>query len=363
MTSGVFKLSGLGVLALLAGACGSGSNAPTCSPVFGGATAFPTLDQWCQVSLVNGDITPNAGVTPYNLNTPLFSDYAVKRRTVWLPSGASAAYDATNVFDFPDGTVFTKSFGFADDMRKPQPIITWVETRIVWKNAGVWQGMSYTWDAAQKVATAQPGGEVLSLSWIDQTGQTVTTNGYLVPSINQCFECHQVSTVFEPIGPKARNLNGNFTYPDGTTQNQLAHWSSTGLLSGAPDPSAAPKLAVWNDPSTGTLDDRARAYLESNCAHCHSPTGFAFNTGLFLSTLETNPVNLGICKKPVAAGQGGGGLVYDIVPGDPNNSILHFRLDSADIGVRMPEIGRSLIDTAGLQLITDWITALPGSCP
>ena len=358
----MFRFSALAFLALLAGACGS-SSTPSCTPVSGGTTAFPTLDKWCQVSLLDGDVTPNAGVTPYNLNTPLFSDYAVKRRTVWMPSGGSATYDATNVLDFPDGTVFTKSFGFPDDMRKAQPIITWVETRVVWKTAGIWQGMSYTWDAAQKVATANPGGEVLSLSWIDGTGQTVTTDGYLVPSVNQCVECHQVSNVFEPIGPKARNLNGNFTYPDGSTQNQLAYWTSKGLLSGAPDPSAAPKLAVWNDPSTGTLDDRARAYLESNCAHCHSPTGYALNTGLYLSTLETNPVNLGICKKPVAAGQGGGGLTYDIVPGDPNDSILHFRLDSADIGVRMPEISRSLIDTAGLQLITDWITSLPGSCP
>ena len=247
----MFRFSALAFLALLAGACGS-SSTPSCTPVSGGTTAFPTLDKWCQVSLLDGDVTPNAGVTPYNLNTPLFSDYAVKRRTVWMPSGGSATYDATNVLDFPDGTVFTKSFGFPDDMRKAQPIITWVETRVVWKTAGIWQGMSYTWDAAQKVATANPGGEVLSLSWIDGTGQTVTTDGYLVPSVNQCVECHQVSNVFEPIGPKARNLNGNFTYPDGSTQNQLAYWTSKGLLSGAPDPSAAPKLAVWNDPSTGT---------------------------------------------------------------------------------------------------------------
>ena len=313
--------------------------------------------------MVNGDVVPNASVTPYNLNTPLFSDYAVKRRTVWMPSGVSATYNATDVFDFPEGTVLTKSFGFADDMRKAQPIITWVETRVIWKNAGVWQGMAYTWDAAQKVATANPGGEVVSLSWIDQTGATVTTDGYLVPSVNQCLECHQVSNVFEPIGPKARNLNATVAYPDGSSQNQLAYWTSKGLLSGAPDPSQAPYLPVWNDPTTGSLNDRARAYLDANCSHCHSPTGYALNTGLFLSSLETNPVNIGICKKPVAAGQGGGGLTYDIVPGDPNNSILHYRLDSTDIGIRMPEIGRSLIDTAGLQLISDWITALPGSCP
>jgi len=336
---------------------------PSCTPVSGGATAFATLDQWCQVSLVNGDISPEAGVTPYTLNTPLFSDYAVKRRTVWMPSGGSATYDATNVFDFPDGTVFTKSFGFADDMRKPQPIITWVETRVIWKTAGAWQGMSYIWDKAQKTASVAPGGEVVSLSWIDANGQPAGTDAYLVPMANQCQECHQVSQVFEPIGPKARNLNGNNTYPDGTTQNQLAYWTAKGLLSGAPDPSAAPKLAVWNDPSTGTLDDRARAYLESNCAHCHSEVGAAGYVGLWLTSAETNPTHLGICKKPVAAGQGGCGLTYDIVPGSPENSILHCRLGSTQVGILMPEIGRSVVDVDGLQLITDWLTSLPGSCP
>lgn len=332
----------------------------------GGATGFATLDQWCQVSLVNDDISPMAGVTPYTLNTPLFSDYAVKRRTVWIPDGGSATYDATNVFDFPDGTVFTKSFGWADDMRKAQPVLTWVETRIIWKNAGSWQGLSYTWDSAQKVATANPGGETVPLSWIDTTGATITTN-YLVPSVPQCGECHDdlqdTTLVFEPIGPKARNLNGNETYPDGTTQNQLTYWTATGLLAGAPDASLAPKLAVWNDPTTGTVDDRARAYLESNCAHCHGATGAARNTGLYLSSLETDPTSYGICKRPVAAGAGAGGRPVDIFPGDPTQSIIPFRMDSDEPAIAMPQIERSVVDAQGLQLITDWISSLDGGCP
>lgn len=147
----------LGLLPIALLAVGCGSSTPPCTPVPGGATPFATLDMWCQVALVNGDITAMSGVTPYTLNTPLFSDFAVKRRTVWMPSGGSATYDATNVFGFPDGTVFTKSFGWADDMRKPQPVLTWVETRVIWKNAGTWQGVAYTWDAAQKTATVNPG--------------------------------------------------------------------------------------------------------------------------------------------------------------------------------------------------------------
>jgi uncharacterized repeat protein (TIGR03806 family) len=356
---GGLRDSGLLLAAAVALSCGSKTS--TCTPVSGGATPFATLDQWCQVSLVNDDISPMAGVTPYTLNTPLFSDYAVKRRTVYVPSGGSATYDATNVFDFPDGTVLTKSFGFADDMRKAQPILTWVETRVIWKNAGTWQGVSYTWDAAQKVASVNPGGEVVPLTWIDANGQTVNTN-YLVPSEPQCAQCHDSSLTFEPIGPKARNLNGNETYPDGTTQNQLTYWSAIGLLTGAPDPSVAPKLAVWNDPTTGTLDQRARAYLESNCAHCHSLTGESGYTGLLLSTSITDPISYGVCKKPVAAGAGGGGFTYDIVPGAPGSSIIPFRMNSTEPSIAMPQIERSVVDVEGLQLITDWIASLPGTC-
>jgi uncharacterized repeat protein (TIGR03806 family) len=358
--SRVFRVAGFLLLAPLAGCH---DTALPCTPVSGGATAFATVDQWCQVSLVNGDIEPSSGVTPYTLNTPLFSDYAVKRRTVWMPAGRSATYDNTNVFDFPDGTVFTKSFGFADDLRKPRPIITWVETRVIWKNAGLWQGMSYTWDAAQKIASANPGGTVLTLSWVAANGQPVTTNGYLVPTVSQCFECHQVGQVFEPIGPKARNLNGDSTYPDAGTQNQLTYWTRSGLLADTPDLSLIPKLPVWNDPATGTLDQRARAYLESNCAHCHSVTGYAKPYGLYLSTLETNPDSLGICKRPIAAGQGACGLTYDIVPGSPDTSIMNCRLHSKEEGVRMPELGRSVVDVEGAQLITDWLSSLSGSCP
>jgi uncharacterized repeat protein (TIGR03806 family) len=350
------------VIAAAVVAAGCGGSAPSCTPQQGGATAFPTVDAWCQVSMVNGDIVPNAGVTPYNLNTPLFSDYAVKRRTVWMPPGASASYDATGVFQFPEGTVLTKSFGIPDDVRKAQPTVRWVETRVMWLTGGEWNAISYTWDDAQKTTTPAPGGGIHPMTFIGPDGQSLTAN-YLVPSIQQCRQCHEDNQIMIPIGPKARNLNRDLNYPDGTTENQLVRWTRLGLLSGAPDPSAAPKLPVWNDPSTGTLDERARAYLEGNCAHCHSRGGEARNTALFLSTLETDPIAYGICKKPVAAGGGAGGNLYDIVPGQPDESIIPHRLDSIEPSVAMPQIGRSVVDEVGLQLIRDWITSLPGSCP
>ncbi len=310
------------------------------------------------VQLSAGAIVPMAGVTQYDLNTPLFSDYAVKTRTVWLPAGKTAAYDAINTFDFPTGTVFTKSFGFKDDFRKTNPLINWVETRVLLKSDSGWQGYAYLWNQAHTDATLDFGGRVQSISWLDEAGATQNIN-YLVPSFNQCKQCHQTDAVMNTIGPKARNLNRSFPYGEGT-DNQLTHWAKIGILTGAPAAAVAPRLPVWNDPSTGSVNDRARAYLETNCAHCHNAHGAAASTGLSLGTAVTDPTAFGTCKPPVAAGEATGGNQFDAVPGDPAHSIITYRLASTKPSIAMPQIGRAAVDKDGLQLVSDWISGLPG---
>ena len=130
-----------------------------------------------------------------------------------------------------------------------------------------------------------------------------------------------------------------------------------------PSPDQAPRLAVWDDSATGSLDARARAYLEINCAHCHQPTGQARNSGLDLLTAETNPTRFGIFKTPVAAGRGSGGFDYDILPGNPDRSILAHRMTSTDAGVMMPELGKRLEHTEGADLIRRWIAEMPPAKP
>jgi hypothetical protein len=149
-----------------------------------------------------------------------------------------------------------------------------------------------------------------------------------------------------------------FTYADGR-RNQLAHWEERGLLKGGPAPAAAPR---WSLESGASPADRARAYLDVQCAHCHSPRGPAASSGLYLGYEEAAPQRLGVCKTPVAAGRGSGGLLYDIVPGRPEESILFYRMISREPDVMMPELGRSLRDDAGLELIRGFIASLPGSC-
>ena len=120
-------------------------------------------------------------------------------------------------------------------------------------------------------------------------------------------------------------------------------------------PAASPSSADWRQ---GTLAERARAYLDVNCAHCHRADGPASNSGLFLTYGEANPTAWGYRKRPVAAGRGSGGLEFDVKPGDPGGSILVHRMRSLEPGVMMPELGRSLPDAEGIALIEAWIAAM-----
>lgn len=156
-----------------------------------------------------------------------------------------------------------------------------------------------------------------------------------------------------PIGPSARQLNTTYSYASGA-ENQLAHWNKTGILDRMPD-SSTPRLPIWNDASTGTVGERARAYLDANCAHCHSRRGPASTSGLFLDVFEKDPTHLGVNKPPVAAGRGAGDLQFDIVPGQPDKSIMVFRMKTNDPAIAMPEIGREQVHREGVALIEEWI--------
>ncbi len=335
--------------------------ANSCAPGGDGsyvAQAYPTLDAYCMVSLVKGQPTYGAGIVPYDLNTPLFSDYAAKRRAVYVPPGKTAKYSATEVFDFPVGSVLIKSFGFPDDARKPAPVMRWIETRLLVRVADGWKAYAYLWDDAQTVATYNPGGGALQVSWIDGAG-TKNEHGYLQPSQTQCQQCHEDTGKVTPIGPKARNLNRDYAY-DGAKENQLAHWAKAKILDGAPaDPTTVPALAVWDDAAHFSVEQRARAYLEVNCAHCHDADGSASTSGLFMWASEKDPLHYGVCKEPLSAGGGVGARTWDVVPGDPDASILWFRMASTQPGLAMPQISRDVVDKEAVALIREWITALP----
>ena len=350
-------------VAVALAACGEEGTGPLAPTAAGADTGgFPAvLSAYGMVTIQDGAVVPNVGVTPYDLNTPLFSDYAVKFRTVWMPPGTSVAYQDTARFEFPVGTVITKSFGFPADLRVAGAPVKWVETRVLVHATSGWTGTSYLWDDAQQVATIDPGGQIVDLSFVDASGQAQSPS-YLVPSQAQCQKCHANDGDMITLGPWAMQLNRDYTYADGT-DNELARWTKLGILTGAPTPDKAPTLPVFDDPTTGDVPSRARAYLQANCSYCHNGNGEARTSGLVLLLTENDPYTLGVCKPPVAAGKAAATQKYDVVPGQPDASILVYRMTSTEPSVAMPELGRSLEHVEAVDLVRQWITGMSGGCP
>jgi uncharacterized repeat protein (TIGR03806 family) len=290
------------------------------------------------------------GVTPFDLINPLFSDHAGKHRFVHVPNGQAAKYDAEKVFDFPVGSVLIKTFAFAPDMREPLKDERYIETRLLIRKASGWFAYAYIWNPEQTEATYAPVGGQQKIHTISPDGDPLSID-YAIPNRNQCKTCHSEGDELTPIGPRARNLN--HVGPLGV--NQVADWSGRGILSGAPDDPPAVPSAFGDAP----LADRARAWLEINCAHCHKANGGASNSGLFLDWHETDPTGWGVHKRPTAAGRGSGDNLFVIEPGHPEQSILVHRLESIEPGVLMPELGRTVVDRHGLDLIRRWIEEMP----
>lgn len=290
--------------------------------------------------LAAGAPTPN--VTPYDLNTPLFSDYAEKHRFLYLPAGTSAAYAPDAVLDFPVGAALIKTFGYRDGAGAFRAL----ETRVLLHRAAGWVALPYVWNADHSDADLKRAGTRIPVSFTDPSGGEHSIS-YAVPNQNQCKDCHGLSGAITPIGPKARNLD------DG---HRLAAWRARGMITGLP--ADLQRLPRWDDPAA-PIAARARAYLDVNCAHCHNPRGAASNSGLFLEYQRTDPLETGIGKHPVAAGRGSGNLLVDIAPGAPDKSILIYRLESLDPGIAMPELGRATVHREGAKLLRDWIAAMP----
>lgn len=375
----------LAALALLAG-CTSGSG----GPVFHAEHDPETLEEWRLLQIRDGALVPREGVIAYDLNTPLFSDYAHKLRTVWIPAGARARYGAAGELDLPVGSIVSKTFyyprasvgsGSADGARTPEgtgpsmlqrtsaavglraggrlelAALQLIETRLLVRRKTGWHAVSYVWDAAQRSARRERAGAILPLELVG-----VGRFDYVVPDVNQCAACHATDvkrSALAPIGLKARHLDRDHDYGGAIGQrNQLAHLAELGVLESSPMRIVG--AARWDDESR-SIDDRARAYLDINCAHCHNRLGPADTSGLSLDAMETSPIALGLCKSPIAAGRGTGNRKFDIVPGRPDESIMVYRLASTDPGEMMPELGRALSHDEGVALIRQWVERWPSA--
>ena len=362
--------------AILLAAIGCAEERPA-APTYHANENPDRLSDWGMVTTTKDALVLGEKVTPYDLATPLFSDYAKKLRTVWLPDGQAAQYHTTQSFDFPVGAVITKTFYYPQQSehwdgvvsaRETPPLtdgvlpldgLRLIETRVLVHRANGWAALPYVWNDEQTDAVLKRAGAMERLSLVRDENR-VEEFAYIVPNANQCAGCHAsdaTTKAIQPIGPKARHLNKKSTIIADT--NQLDHWREAGLLTGDIT-LPAPQNADWRD-ETFALDARARAYLDINCSHCHNPNGPADTSGLNLEP-DAAHAALGLCKLPIAAGSGTGGRLYDIVPGDPDRSITVFRMETTDPGAMMPELGRSVSHEEGVRLITEWIAEMTGGC-
>jgi uncharacterized repeat protein (TIGR03806 family) len=376
------RLLSLGLLLLIGAAGCSKPPAPAqplAEPTYFEADNPKSLREWGMVQTSDGALILGARVTPYDLTTPLFTDYAQKLRTIWMPPGVSADYTPDDALSFPVGTVITKTFFYptgakgrvlrqwdprqfhdGDGLKLKQ--VRMIETRLLIRRPEGWTALTYLWNEAQTDAVLHRVGAAVPLTMTGSDGKDETFS-YIVPNATQCSACHATNVAtreIQPIGPKARLLNRDFAYSD-RTENQLSRLTAMGYLKGVADPGQAPLQVSWTDAAAST-EARARAYLDVNCGHCHNPKGAAATSGLYLDAPSPLSGSAGLCKPPVAAGAGTGNLRFDIVPGKADESIMAFRMDSTHPAVMMPEIGRSTRHDEGVALIRSWIDSLEGSC-
>lgn len=281
---------------------------------------------------------PAAGLIPYAVNAPFWSDGADKDRWMALPDNQRISVQTDGDWNFPSGTVLMKNFRIGTRL---------IETRLFMRHPdGVWGGFSYEWNAAQTQATLLAGGAVRDLGG---------GRNWIFPSEGQCVECH-TQAAGRALGLETAQLNRSFTYPQTARMaNELTTLDHIGLLTPAiTDAAAQPAMP---DPSgSGPVGERARAYLHTNCSQCHRPGGpTPSNMDLRYTTslIATNACN----AAPQSGDLGLGANARVIAPGSSANSLLMHRMNRRDTAA-MPPLGSTTVDTAGVSLIAQWIDGL-----
>jgi uncharacterized repeat protein (TIGR03806 family) len=298
-------------------------------------------------------------LVPYGVNAPFWSDAAIKSRWVSVPNdgapygaGETVTHNATGEWTFPAGTVFMKHFDFVTDERTPT-VRRRLETRLLVRAAagGVY-GVTYRWNTAQTNADVVTTAQTENITITNASGVTRVQQWYY-PSPADCLQCHN-SNASHVLGLNTRQLNGAYSYPaSGVSDNQLRSWSVIGMFSNPPAENTLTgfaKLSPVTD-AGATLEQRARSYLDSNCAYCHRPGGAPAN---FDARYHTAFAAQGLINGNVNNALGITGAKV-VVPRDTAKSILYQRIHTVDPTRKMPAVGRNIIDDQGTAMIAQWI--------
>ncbi len=299
------------------------------------------------------DIIANGQGIGYELNSTLFTDFSDKYRFMFVPEQQSLQFQEITDFDFPTGSTLVKIFSLSTNNENKI-----VEVRLSIKRENGWVYLPYIWvESLQDAFFYREGFKIDSL--VESNRQRIQFS-YEIPSSSNCLECHKGEiksdeVSFHPIGLKARHLNKVIMH-QGEQVNQLALWESLGLINGLPeDLTKIDTMPDWRDESAN-LQDRAKAYLDINCAHCHSEGGSAALSGLRLEYWRKSISHAhGVCNS--SHGWRGGG--FDIWPGRGDISSIPIRMRHTEAKDRMPPIGRNLVDEDAATLVSAWIDSLP----
>jgi uncharacterized repeat protein (TIGR03806 family) len=306
------------------------------------------------------ELKPSPGVLPYDVNAPLWSDGAVKRRWMALPPGQRIGFAAKGEWHFPPGTVFIKHFELPVDVRRPE-IPRRLETRLlVVDGTGLGYGVTYKWRPDGSDADLLVGG--LSEAIPIRTAQGTHTQTWTYPSRADCLACHTAAAGFV-LGVKTRQLNRPFTNPaTGSTQNQLRTWNDLGLFE---EPLEERQLAhcdrlVTIEDRSAPLDVRVRSYLDANCAHCHRPGNAIRST--FDARFDTPLADQRMVNAPTVSDSLSIAEPRVVAPGEVRRSMAYQRLLRHD-NYRMPPVGVNVPDAAAIEALGEWIRGLPATAP
>jgi uncharacterized repeat protein (TIGR03806 family) len=306
----------------------------------GGSTGGTIPTQLSATGCVNPSnaTQPASGLIPYAPNAPFWSDGSTKARFLALPNGQNITVGADGDWDFPNGSVLVKNFALGTRL---------VETRLFMRHTnGSWAGYTYEWNGAGTDATRVVGGKTVQVA-----GQS-----WVFPSELQCLACHTQASG-RSLGLETAQLNGNLLYTaTNRTANQIVTLNAINTLS--PPITATPaSLPSMPDPygSGGTATERARAWLHTNCSHCHRPGG-GTPTNLDLR-YTTSLAQTNACDVAPQAGALGIANARLIAPGSADRSIIVARANRRDAAA-MPPITSTRVDTAGIAVVSGWVNAL-----
>jgi len=275
-------------------------------------------------------LVPVQPAVVYELASELFTDYARKQRLMRIPAGTQVTLRDDGTFQYPEGTLFAKTFYYPADMRTPDAGRRIIETRLLTKTSGQWNVATYLWNEEQTEATLLLEGADTPVMWIDDDGRNRSTD-YAVPHEGACVTCHQSKDKATFIGPTPANLNRSVAR-DGTQVNQLRFLQAKGHFDSAipVEPSGVPSYEDARKP----LAQRARAYLDINCAHCHNPSAW--------SDASRRPLDF-----RYTTAFGATGLA------DEKNQIARLLRNG-----EMPYLGTTLLHDEGIQLVLEYLDSL-----